>query len=218
MHIYSEYYICGVLLGKKMVPCWKFNPSGHFNVLIADDEKFIRILLIQILSKLIQKNQLCSMTIQTVRSAEEACRAVNNGKEFDLIFMDEHFTTTVGKTSKCYKDPSTLTLSASANMMTAVKDFITSEQFNSREHDGILRGSEFITSYKGTAACVVATGSPVAALKEHVSILKPFNVETLILAMENGLRTSEPLQKRLVQLGTTMRLKCNLDAILFTHA
>lgn len=201
---------------------WRFAPAGELRILVADDQKFVRVSMLQMLCKIVKMYPACSMKVTTVRSVEEAFR-VTQTRSFDIIFMDQYFDQTLmlpdlPETLPLNPSPesvSQLELNSHIDLGAAVRDFSKNEIFVNQAGDGKAVGSSFVEAYTGDALCVVATGSPVLTLNDSISIMKPFNIASLKKAMERGYISFSSVKNRLIKVEDTLRLKSNEKATLF---
>ncbi len=196
---------------------WKLALQGHLRVLIADDQKLVRLSLIQMLCKLITLYPTCSMHVRTVRSAEEVCR-VMRVETFDLVFLDQNFdAASVGELGQ--KGHIGFLIDSKANMKKIVKQFNEDETFDEQEGDGHKAGTDVLQEFSDTpAVMIMATGSIIANLHSEVVMLKPFSVADLVSSLEKSVaQQSSSLMKRLEKREDKMLIKTT-DFVLFTQS
>jgi CheY-like chemotaxis protein len=194
---------------------WKLSPAGHMRVLIADDQRLVRVSLIQMLCKLIKQFPACSMHIKTVRSAEEASRVMHT-ETFDLVFLDQNYdATSVGSTSEQCNAGFTVTADCDTNEV--VRQFLKRETFGEQEGDGVKAGTDVLNEFSDTPAIMLmATGSILADMHSEVCLLKPFSVNDFIASFEKSIaQKTSSLMKRLHLKNDKMLIKTT-NIVLFT--
>lgn len=194
---------------------WELSPSGRIRVLIADDQRLVRISLIQVLCKLVEHFPACSMCIKTVRSAEEACRAMH-AETFDLVFLDQNFDATSVGADK--GGDSGCNLEAASNMQSTVKDFLKREKFNEVPGDGVQAGTDVLDEFHEYGGIMImATGSVIANLHSEVCMLKPFSVADIIESFETAVvRETSSLMKRLEKRDDKLFIR-STNVVLFSR-
>ncbi|KAG5184050.1 hypothetical protein JKP88DRAFT_244921 [Tribonema minus] len=179
----------------------KCRPSGRWRIMVADDQRLVRVFSLQLLSRLVQANPNLSLEVITVQSCEEAARAEKQFKP-DLILMDAHFDQTLLQT----RDASELerferpTLVLEAGMPVAasalIRDFTKNERFDIQPGDGVALGTEFVYVYDGDAICVLATGSPIGDVGKRAIIMKPYTLEGFCKEMERAYAECDHFKQR----------------------
>ncbi len=202
---------------------WIFKPKGTINILVADDQQFVRLSLFYLLGKLANKYTETFLNIKSVRSIEEALRLVSI-ENFDIIFVDQHYDqTTMYDTNDNANDNTNnivdlpiLKLSANVNTNSKIHDFTKNEIFINCNGDGKLTGCNFLEKYTGNAICIFASGSPLLSTGFDLIISKPYNLEILINNFEKAYNNST-MKKKLIFEKTGAYLKNNKDVILYQY-
>ncbi|KAG5187426.1 hypothetical protein JKP88DRAFT_307669 [Tribonema minus] len=167
-------------------------PSGRWRVIVADDQRLVRVFSLQLLSRLVQANSNLSLEVITVQSCEEAARADKQFKP-DLILMDAHFDQTLLQT----RDSSELEQferpklvleagTAAADATALIRSFTKDERFDMQPGDGVALGTEFVYNYVGDAICILATGSPISDIGKRAIMMKPYTMDGFCREMERA--------------------------------
>lgn len=201
---------------------WKFNPSGIWKCLVADDQFLVRSFILHMLAKLVTDYPNWTLEVQACGSAEAAIRRCQR-THFDLLIIDQHYdqnSITPPVSPGVWHEQTNypeVVLSRSSDNIHNMKIFRANDGVLKKKGDGEMLGTEFVDQHEATGICILASGSPVMDINYEIFIVKPYTKESLVAAITAGLSNPLGIRQKLVFHETTVVMAHNSNHIVFTR-